>query len=88
MLDTHLYRHEEILITLLPGFRALNTNNQIWFYDLHLPGFIALPGFKHLWGFDGIGGGRALNQGRIISTLLPVLGTFVHPSDNKREHWH
>ena len=32
MLDTHLYRHEEILITLLPGFRALNTKSGFTIY--------------------------------------------------------
>ena len=30
----------------LPGFRALNTGNQIWVYVIDLPGFCALPGFR------------------------------------------
>ena len=37
----------------LPGFRALNAGNQIWFYIIDFPGFSALPGFKAPFYGDG-----------------------------------
>ena len=45
------------------GFRALSTVNQIWFYDIDLPGFRALPGFKAP--FYG-NGQSALNPGSTV----------------------
>ena len=44
----------------LPRFRAPNTGNQIWFYDIDLLGFSTLPGFKAPFYGDGQ---SALNPG-------------------------
>ena len=51
----------------LPGFRALNAGNQIWFYTIDLPEFSALPGFKAPFYGDGQ---SALNPGTTVSPLL------------------
>ena len=45
------------------GFRALNASNQIWFYNIDLPGFSALPGFRAP--FYG-NGQSALNPGTTV----------------------
>ena len=47
----------------LPGFRALNAGNQIWFYTIDLPRFSALPGFKAPFNGDGQ---SALNPGTTV----------------------
>ena len=47
----------------LPGFRALNAGNQIWFYVIDLPGFRALPVFKAPFYGDGR---SALNPGTTL----------------------
>ena len=49
----------------LPGFRALNAGNQIWFYIIDLPGFIKAPFYGD--------GQSALNPGSIV---LRVFGAF------------
>ena len=33
---------------VLPLFRALSTANQMWFYEIGLPGCSELPGFRNL----------------------------------------
>ena len=47
----------------LPKFRAPSNGNQIWFYDIDLPGFSALPGFKAPFYGDGQ---SALNPGTTV----------------------
>ena len=50
----------------LPLFRALNAGNQIWFYNIYLPGFSALLGFKAPFYGDGK---SALNPGTTVFYL-------------------
>ena len=52
----------------LPGFKALNAGNQIWFYAIDLPGSSALPGFKAPFYGDGQ---SVLNPGTTVFVPQP-----------------
>ena len=77
----------------LPWFRALNASNQIWFYDIDLPGFSALPGFRAPFYGDGQ---SALNPGTTVPTyvvqppprIMPVKWlTFLLVTKNEQVGW-
>ena len=66
-------QREKLASTVVPGFsvlgfRALNASNQIWFYNIDLPGFSALSGFRASFYDDGQ---SALNPGTTVPFLLP-----------------